>query len=379
MKYFYLIWINLKRRKIRTLLTILSLFVALFLFSTLQAVLETINSQYEVGNDFRMVVRNSISIVFDLPLSYLNWLKTQPEVKSVSYANWFGGIYVDERNFFPQFAIEAESYLAMYPEMIILEDQKQAFFKEKTACIVGDGLIKKYGWEMGDTIHLQGTIYPGDWPFVIRGIYTPSDEAFGDNMMYFHFDYLYEKSNRRANVGTYVLELNDATKSAQIARKIDEHYKNSSAATLTQTEKSFLLSFVSLYGNIGFLLNSIGMAITFAILLITANTMMMSVRERIPEIAVMKTVGFHDNLIFRLILTEAVLLTFLGGISGILFARFIYQITGFNGSGFLPGFHISSQTMILGIGISVLVGLVSGIIPARQSVKTSIVDALRKV
>jgi len=280
MKFLNLIWVNLKRHKIRSLLTFLSITIALFLFCTLQAVLECINAQFKVGNESRMVVRNSISIIFDLPISYLNWLKTLPEVDTVSYANWFNGIYIDEKNFFPQLAVDGETYLAIYPEMIIPDDQKRAFLKERTACIVSGGLMKKYGWKLNDTIHLRGTIYPGDWPFIIRAAYTTADEAFGDNM-YFHWEYLYEKSDRQANIGTYVLHLKDPSQAANLAKTIDDHYKNSSNATLTQTEKTFLLSFISLYGNIGFLLNTIGMAITFALLLVTSNTMIMSIRERI--------------------------------------------------------------------------------------------------
>jgi putative ABC transport system permease protein len=353
--------------------------VALFLFCTLQAVLETINTQFEVGSEKRMVVRNSISIIFDLPMSYLNWLKTLPEVASVSYSNWFGGIYIDERNFFPQFAVEAETYLAMYPELVVPEDQKQVFFREQTACIVGAGLIKKYGWKIGDTFHLSGTIYPGDWPFTIRGVYTASNKAIGDLNMYFHWKYLYEKSGREAMVGSYILELKDPGTAGDLAKKIDAHYENSSRATLTQTEKAFVLSFVSLYGNIGFLINSIGMAITFAILLVTSNTMIMSVRERFSEIAVMKTLGFTDMLIFRLILIEAVFLCLLGGVFGCLFARFIYQVTGFDAGGFLPGFSVSNRTITMGLIITVLVGLVSGLLPAWQSSGLSIVKGLRKV
>ncbi|OGL47758.1 MAG: hypothetical protein A2161_05150 [Candidatus Schekmanbacteria bacterium RBG_13_48_7] len=378
MKFLGLIWINLKRRKIRSILTFLSIVVALFLFCTLQAVLETVNSQFKIGNENRLVVRNSISIIFDLPISYLNWLKSLPEVKSVSYTNWFGGIYIEERNFFPQFAVDPETFLSMYPELIIPEDQKIAFLKERTACIVGEGLMKKYGWKLNDTIHLKGTIFPGDWPFIIRGVYRPATEEFGDNM-YFHWNYLYEKSERAANIGTYIIELKDTSQAANVARVIDEHYKNSSYSTLTQDEKVFLLSFVSLYGNIGLLLNTIGMAITFAILLVTSNTMIMSVRERIPEIAVMKTLGFTDFLVFILILAEAIFLCILGGLSGCLFARFLYNVTGFNASGFLPGFHVSFKTIITGMIVTVIVGFVSGIIPAWQSSRLSIVNALRKV
>jgi hypothetical protein len=260
MRYARLIWVNLRRSRIRTLLTTIGVAAALFLFVTLRSVLTTIDDAKQVGSESRMVTRNAISIVFSLPEAYYQKLTSIEGVKSVSWAAFFGGIYLDPSDFFPQFAIDAESYLAMYPELQIPEDQMEAFMAERTAALVGTGLMERFGWQLNQTIRLRGTIYRSgeEWPFTIRAVYTPSNPSFGDQLMYFHYDYLYEYSDRGARPGWFLLQLDDPSLAASVAETIDQHYKNSRYATRTETERAFQTSFFSMYGNISLILGAVG-------------------------------------------------------------------------------------------------------------------------
>ncbi|MCC7143458.1 MAG: ABC transporter permease [Candidatus Eisenbacteria bacterium] len=379
MKFFLLVWANLRRNKRRTFLTVASVGLALFLFGALRSVITTLEDAAAVGSESRVVVRNAISIIFPVPMKYLSQLEAQPGVKSVSWQNWFGGVYIDERNFFPQFAISAERYLGMYPELSLPPDQKQAFLAERTACIIGPKLVKKFGWKLGQTVSLRGTIYPGEWNFTIRGIYSVSDPSFGEDIFYFHYEYLDEATNRQAVPGTYVLELSDPGQAAAISSRIDAAFINSEAATKTETERAFQAGFISMWGNIGFLLSVIGTAVFFAILLVAANTMMMAARERTREMAVLKSVGFRDELLFGLIMSEAALLSLLGGAGGILGAKALFELTRFDGGGMLPGFELKWATVAVGIGISLWLGLISGIVPAVQAARLPVIEALRKL
>ena len=380
MKYLRLIRANLFRSKRRTILTMLSVAAALFLFVTLRSVLTTLEDAKEVGSETRMVTRSSISIVFALPEAYYQWLQAVPGVNSVSWASWFGGVYRDPKDFFATFAVDGETYLPMYPEIDMPEEQRQAFLAERTAAIVGSGLMEKFGWSLNQTIALRSTIYsPGEeWPFTIRAVYEPTNPSFGDEMFFFHYDYLYEKS-QYAQPGWYIMQLSDPGAAASVAETIDEHYKNSRAATRTETERAFQTGFVTMYGNVGFLLNAIGMAVFFAILFVAANSMMMSARERTNEQAVLKMLGFSDGLLFFLVLTEAAIITVVGGLLGVVGAKLLFDLSGFQGAGFLPGFEIKWSTAIVGLVIAVLLGLISGFIPAWQALRLPIAQTLRRV
>lgn len=381
MKFARLVWANLGRSKRRTALTTLSVAAALFLFVALRSVITTLEDAKAVGSESRMVTRNAISIVFALPESYYQYLVSVPGVESVSWASWFGGVYRDPKDFFPQFAVEAESYLAMYPEIVMPEEQKRAFLAERTAALVGSGLMERFGWALGQTIRLRSTIYARDqeWPFTIRAVYTPADPSFGDEMMFFHYSYLYENSGRGASPGWYLLQLEDPSLAASVAQTIDEHYRNSSAATRTETERAFQTSFITMWGNVGFLMNAVGMAVFFAILLVAANTMMMAARERTSEVAVLKTLGFSDRLLFGLMLAEAAIITVLGGLLGVLGAKLLFDGTEFQGAGFLPGFEVKWSTAAIGLAIAVLLGLVSGVVPAWQAARLPVAQTLRRV
>lgn len=378
MKFMRLIWVNLLRNKRRTVLTVLSVAVALFLFATLRSVVTALDAVSEVGSEARLITRSATGITFPLPQSYYERLRAQEGVRSVSWANWFGGIYIDQRNFFAQFAIDEETYLAMYPEMVIPEDQRRAFLSERTAALVGSGLMERFGWSLGQNVTLQGTIFPGDWDFTIRAVYVPDDPSFGDQLFFFHYDYLYEGVNGQIIPGWYVVQLDDPTAAPAVIDRIDSMFENSSNPTETETEKAFNAGFVTMWGNIGFLVRAIGTAVFFAILLVAANTMMMAGRERISENAVLKTLGFQDGLLFRLVLVESVFITLLGGTLGVFGSKLLF---GPNNSvnAIIPGFQVEWSTVILGLTMAAALGVISGIVPAWQAMRLSVIEALRRV
>jgi putative ABC transport system permease protein len=326
-----------------------------------------------------MGVQNATAIVFPLPMSYKARLEAVPGVQAVSWANWFGGQYGDGKIFFASFAVDAESYLKMYPEITVPADQREAFMRERTAALVGKGLIEQFGWQLGQNVTMRGTIYPGDWTFTIRGIYTPSVRAYDDRSLIFHYAYLDEKMQHRTSPNWYMLQLTDPGLAATVAQTIDDEFRNSTAPTKTMTEKAFNQSFVTMWGNVQFLMNSIGLAVVFAILMVTANAMMMTARERTGEVAVLKTIGFTDRTLFALIMLETAVVTLTGALIGLGGAKLLYAGTGFNGFGFLPGFDVSKGTLIIGFAIAIALALASGIVPAVRAARLSIVQALRHV
>ena len=373
-----LVWANLRRNKKRTILTVLSVMVAFFLFGVLRSVITTLNKTAEVGSEGRLITSSASGITFQLPEAHANRLQAVQGVTSVSWASWFGAYYQDPNDFFAQFAIKADTYLPMYPEIVITAGSLEEFHRERTAAIVGAGLIEKYGWQLGQQITLKGTFAAGDWDFTIRAIYTPTDPAFGDEIMLFHYAYLYEGTNGRISPGWFVLQLDRPDRAAEVAAQIDEQFRSSVAPTKTQTERAFNAGFVTMWGNIGFLVRAIGTAVFFAILFVAANTMMMAVRERIGEIAVLKTVGFGNGMVFGLVLAESVLIAVLGGALGLLLAR-----TAFLGrnplNAFFPGFGVTPGTIALGLALAAGLGVISGAIPAIQSARLSVAGALRRL
>ncbi|MGD2217588.1 MAG: ABC transporter permease [Gemmatimonadales bacterium] len=379
MKYARLVWVNLTRNKRRTILTTLSVATALFLFVALRSVTTTLDEARQVGSESRMVVRNAISVVFPLPEAYYSWLSTVPGVRRVTWGNWFHGIYRDRRDFFPSFAVDVDGYFDIFPEMVMPEDQEQAFRRERTAAMVGTGLMERFGWRLGQTISLTSLIYSPDqtWPFTIRAVYTPlpgwTDEAF-----YFHYDYLYEMSDW-VQPGWYVLDLEDPSLAATVAATIDAHYENSRYATRTETERAFQAGLVSMYGNVGLLMNAVGIAVFFAILLVAANAMMMAARERTGEVAVLKTLGFSDRLLFGLVLAEAATMTAIGGLLGVVGAKLLFDGTNFQGAGLLPGFEVKLSTAMIGMAIAIVLGLISGLVPAWQAARLPVAHTLRRV
>ena len=380
MKYWHLVTANLRRHKLRTALTILSVALALFLFASLRSVVTTLHTNSQFGGARRLVAMNKTGIVFILPVSYANKIKSLRGVRSVSWANWFGGKYGENaRDFFPKFAIDPASYLAMYPEIKLPEDQKDAFLRERTAALVGKGIADKFGWKVDQNITIQGTIFPGDWTFTIRGIYEPSDPAIGDNVMFFHHDYFDERLGHAGIAGWFVVEIDNADSAAAVAKEIDDQFQNSSAATKTGTEKEFQAGFATMLGNVSLLMGAIGTAVVFAILLITANAMMMSASERTGEVAVMKTIGFSNRTVFTLVLVEAGVIALTGAVLGLGVAKGFYPLIKFQGFGFLPGFNVTPLTMLWGLLLALGLMLASGVVPAMRAARLPIVQALRRV
>ena len=380
MKYFPLIWANLTRHKRRTILTTASVALALFLFASLRSVVTTLKAGADVGSESRMIVQSAKAIVFFLPRSYKERLAAVPGVAAVTWADWFGGVYQDPKNFFASFAADAESYLEMYQSDLELPaDQKATFLRERTACIVGQHLMDKFGWKLGQDITLRGTIFEGDWTFTIRGVYRAVDPAFSEDAMLFHYEVIYEKFPEWVNPGWYVLQLTDPALAPQVAAVVDSMFKNSADPTKTGTERAFNANFMTMWGNVSFLMDSIGMAVVFAILLVAANSMMLSARERTNEVGVLKTVGFTDRLLFGLVMAEASVIALGGALLGLGAAKALYRPSGFSAMGFLPGFDVTAGTLAMGLGIAVALALASGLIPALQAARLSAVQALRHV
>ena len=380
MKFIPLVLSNLLRHKLRTTLTILSVSLALFLFASLRTVVTQLEISSQLGAANRMIVQNATAFIFPLPQSYASRLATVPHVTGVTWANWFGGKYGDGRKFIGPFAVDAASYLEMYKnDFIVAPEQKEAFLRERTAVIVGQGLLKSFGWRIGDDVTLQGTIFPGDWTFTIRGTYTLKDPAYGDEQFLFHYDYLYERNKESVTPGWFILRIDDPERSGMVAKAIDDEFRNSPAPTKTGTEQSFSAGFMTMFGNIQLLLGTIGMAVVFAILLIAANAMLMNQRERTGEIAVLKTVGFTARTIFTLVIVEAAVMALTGAAIGLGLAIVLPKVTGFNAFGFLPGFHVTNGTAMVGAGIALLLSVVSGFTPAYQAAKLPVVQALRRV
>ena len=379
MKFLPLVLANLGRHKRRTILTITSVALALFLFASLQTVVTTIQSAANFGNARRLVATNATGIVFTLPISYANRLEAIPGVEGVTWANWFGGRYGDGKRFFATFAIDPKSYLEMYPEMVVPPDQKEAFIRERTAALVGERLMEVFGWKVGQNVTLQGTIFPGDWTFTIRAVYHPTDPAIGDDVLMFHHDFLEERLNRPGIAGWYILKIDRTDRAAPIAKTIDDQFRNSSYPTKTGTEQAFNASFATMWGNVSLLMGTIGMAVVFAILLVTANAMMMSARERTREVAVLKTIGFGDRTLFGMVMLEAGVIAITGAVIGLGGAKLLYKSTHFNGGGFLPGFDVTASTLVWGSAVALVLMVASGLVPALRAARLPVVSALRQV
>ena len=299
MKYLHLLTSNLFRKKIRTTLTIGSFAVALFLFGLLAVVRGAFNQGLEVAGANRLVIVNKVSIIQPLPISYKERLLQIPGVNAVTHANWFGGVYQDERNFFPQFAIDTETYRDMFPEFVMPEEQWKAFVGDREGVIVGEDLVKRFHWKIGDRVPIKGTIFPGTWEFNIRGIYHGSRQADDTTQFWFHYKLLEERQNQywHGLVGWYTVRIDNPDNAVRIAKAIDESFANSPWETKTDTEKAFAASFVKQAGNIQFLMLSIGGVVFFTLLLVTGNTMAIAVRDRIRELAVLKAVGYSDKFV----------------------------------------------------------------------------------
>jgi putative ABC transport system permease protein len=371
------VWKNIARNRRRTLLTVLSIGLSLFLLATLMTVLTELRRESPEGDQhLRLVVRRASSLGDPLPEAYLDKLRRVPGVRLVHTLSWFGGIYVDERTFFANFACDPETLFPMWNENHIPPEQLAAFKKERTAAVAGRKLAERFKWRLGDTITLKGTIYPLDLDFTLRGIYTGLDET----AFFFHHAYLEEALERPGKVGTFWLKAATAADVPRIAERVDAMFKNSDAETKTETERAFQLGFVAMLGNIKTLIASISSVVVFTILLVTANTMAMAIRERAREIAVLKTLGFGRGRILGLLMGESAVIALAGGILGTGGARLFYSMVDVwkHTKGFFPIFIVEPSTILLGLGLALAIGLASAALPAYRVSQQTIAQALRR-
>jgi putative ABC transport system permease protein len=391
MKFAPLVLKHLRRNWIRTLSTVLAMAVCIFLICTLQTVVDAVNYGLQLGNASRLVTRHYVSLVFNLPNSYKAKIAAIPGVKNTTIVNWFGGVYRDPKNFFANLAVEPEPFLQIYPEIMLPEDQKQAWFHDGRGCIIGRKLAEKWGWKVGDHFELESFIPPyrvgKPFDFVVDGIYDTDTVKYPGtdlNSMYFNYKYLYEATGQRAGVGTVTVLIDDPKNAGRISKAIDAEFENSDTQTKTETEQAFRASFIAMAGNLALLLNGIGLAVAFTILLVTANTMSIAVRERQQEIGVLKTLGFPSGLVMALILSEALLLGAMGGAVGLFFAGgMIHALPGIPFVGDVvrqfPGLGLSPKIVSYGLGAALLLGLLAGLIPATMAYRARITEVLRQV
>jgi len=385
MKFLYLVWCNLKRKKLRTTLTLLSIMVAFVLFALLSALKLALVGGVELADANRLLVMHRVSFLQLLPQSYLGRMARIPGVSAVSHQTWFGGIYQDSKNPLATFPVDPELYLAMTPEISLPEDQKQAWLKTRTGAIIGRSLAERYGWKIGDRVPLKSPIWPsksgGAWEFDIVGIYDGTKKTADTTGFIFRYDYFDEaRSYGTGQVGWYQVRVDDPKRATQIAAAIDAEFENSPAETKAQTEGAMFQGFASQLGNIAKIVAAILSAVFFTILLVAGNTMAQSVRERTQELGVLKAVGFSNGLVLGVVLGESLIITVLGGLIGLSFGWLM--VTGIGQAGsikqYLPIFFIPTRDMIIGVALTVVLGFVSGILPAIQAMRLKLADALRR-
>lgn len=385
MKVFKLIFKNALRHKLRAFLTILGMAIAVIAFGLLRTVVTAWDAGVQATANDRLIVRQAVSFIFPLPYAYRDKIAQIPGVKTVTFQNWFQGVYKDKDQFFSRMAVDHETMFEVYPEFILPNDQLEAFKKERNACVVGRDIAKQYNFKLGDVITLEGDIYPGRWDFVVRGIYQPRTKSTDATQMLFHWDYLNERMLEeapvRANeVGWYVVKISDPSKAAAISSQIDALFRNSTAETKTETERAFTMQFMSSLSAIITAINVMSFVIIGIILLVLGNTMIMSARERTREYAVLKTLGFTAKHITGLILGESLFISILGGAAGLLLTFPI--VKGFEENipkGVFPIFNLETTTVVLAVSSALIIGVLSAIFPIQKALRTSIVEGFRHV
>jgi putative ABC transport system permease protein len=375
---------NALRHKLRTALTVVGIVVAIGAFGLLRTVVDAWYAGANASSSARLVTRSSVSLVFPLPLTYVPKIRQVEGVRGVSWANWFGGIYISERNFFPQFAVDAATYLDMYPEFILSPAERKAFLIDRRGAIVGRKLADLYGWKVGDQIPLRGTIYPGTWTFNLRGVYDGADKGTDQSTMYFHFEFLNETIKklypRRADqAGIFVVQLKDPAHAAEVSAAIDATFKNSLAETLTETEKAFQLSFVAMTEAILLAIEAVSYVVILIIMAVMANTMAMTARERGAEYATMKALGFGSGFVALLILAESLAIALAGGAIGIALTFPAAAAFADKMGSLFPIFYVSERTVLTQAGAAVVIGVVAAAVPAWRVARVRVVDGLRAV
>jgi putative ABC transport system permease protein len=358
--------------------------IAILAFGLLRTLVGLWYLGVEHASASRLVTRNAISLVFSLPIAYKDRIRQIPGVKQVSFGNWFGGIYIDEKNFFANYAVEPHSYLELYPELLLTPEEKTSFLADRKGCIVGRKLAITHGWKLGDLITLRGTIFPGQWEFVLRGIYRGAEKSTEERVLLFHWEYLNETLKktvpRRADqAGFYMIGLTSPELAADVSLSVDRTFKNSLAETLTETEKAFHMSFVSMTEAIMVAIQIVSYVVIVIIMVVAANTMAMTARERIPEYATLKTLGFGGWHIAAVVFGESVVIAMLGGILGVVLTFPAAHWIEAELSQFFPVFHVTPLTIYLDFLAALIVGVVAAIFPTWRSTTIKIVDGLRRV
>jgi len=375
---------NAFRNKLRTGLTILGITIAILAFGLLRTLVSAWYAGVEASSATRLVTRNAVSIIFPLPQFYKDKIQQVSGVKTVSYGTWFGGVFGEEKNFFANFAVEARSFLELYPEFIIPPDDQEAFLKDQKGCVIGKKLAARFGWKVGDIVTLKGTIFLGNWDFVVRGIYQGRNKDTDESQLFFHWNYLNEIQkkvlpNWSDKVGYYMIGVARPELSGDVAVAIDQIFKNSLAETLTETEKAFQQGFVAMSGAIVAAIQIVSFVVIFIIMAVVANTMAMTTRERIGEYAILKTLGFGGRHIAALIFGESFVITILGCLLGVAATFPATKIISTELGAYFPVFHIGRETVLLNLVAALGIGFVAAIIPTRRAIKIRIADGLRRI
>ncbi len=375
---------NAFRNKLRTGLTILGITIAILAFGLLRTLISAWYAGVEASSATRLVTRNSVSIIFPLPQFYKDKIQQVSGVKTVSYGTWFGGVYGDEKNFFANFAVEPRSFLELYPEFIIAPNERETFLKDQKGCIIGKKLASKFEWKIGDIVTLKGTIFLGNWDFVVRGIYRGRDKDTDESQFFFHWDYLNEISKKALpgwgdQVGYYMIGVTRAELSGDVAVAVDQIFKNSLAETVTETEKAFQQGFVAMSGAIVTAIQIVSFVVIFIIMAVVANTMAMTTRERIGEYAILKTLGFGSGPITALIFGESLVITIIGCLLGVVLTFPATKVLSHELGTYFPVFNIGKETLLLNMVAALTIAFVSAIIPIRRAIKIRIADGLRRI
>lgn len=380
MKYIWLLYKNVMRNRRRTLLTVTSIAVSLFLVTTLLTLLNELQNPIETpASALRLITRHKVSLFNSLPIAYRQKIAKVDGVEAVMGSMWFGGVYKDPSNFFGQFAADTEQFFQVNADMTLPAEQKEAFLKDRTGCLVGNSLAKRFGWKIGDKIHLKGALFQFDPEMTVRAIYEGGSDL--GSTLFFHWEYFNEGLNNAGFTGTYTIRARSAQEVPKIAEQVDALFQNAPVPTKTETERAFILGFVSMLGNVQFLISSICSAVIFAIILVAANTMAMSIRERVREIGVLKTLGFFNDRILFLLIGESLLLSLFGTLVGALGARVLYSNLDIATltSGFLLRLNVNPQILLTCTAIGCGVGLLAAGVPAWRASRFPVVEALRRV
>lgn len=375
---------NAFRNRLRAMLTVVGVAVAILAFCLLRTIVGAWYAGVEASSATRLVTRNAISIIFPLPLSYMEKIRQIEGVKIVSYANWFGGIYIEEKNFFPNFCVDSDTYLELYPEFVLTDDEKKAFLRDRKSCLVGRKIAKRFGWKLGDIVTLKGTIYPGNWDLVVRGIYVGRDHTIDETQFLFHWDYLNEWLKEKEhgwadNPNFYIIGVKRPDYAATVSDTIDQMFKNSYAETITETEKAFQLGFVAMTSAIVSVIQVVSFVVIVIIMAVAANTMAMTTRERIGEYATLKSLGFGPRHIATLVFGESAVISLSGYALGIALTYPAAEIFRKELGHFFPVFNVETRTIVFALLAALAVAIVAGIVPTLRAAGIGIADGLRRM